>query len=188
MYGTIANYQYQRRTTGWELPHHIPYEAKERLLGQSMEHWPSAARACFELLAKDLKGCVLKELEKHFGRFPALEQHARYVESLTLFRCEGYLMTCAHDSIQSIGAIASRAAYTAVSRSAKESRRARVCPVWNTERRLLRDHAQPMAGAIQRSQECQDKWSCASLLARSRLPTYSPWCVALTVVMTWMGY
>ncbi|KAI0665083.1 P-loop containing nucleoside triphosphate hydrolase protein [Cubamyces menziesii] len=66
-----------RETTGWELPHHIPYEAKERLLGQSMEHWPSAARACFELLAKDLKGCVLKELEKHFGRFPALEQHAR---------------------------------------------------------------------------------------------------------------
>ncbi|KAH9901115.1 P-loop containing nucleoside triphosphate hydrolase protein [Cubamyces lactineus] len=66
-----------RETTGWELPHHIPYEAKERLLGYPTENWPSAARACFELIAKDLKGCILKELEKHFGRFPALEQHAR---------------------------------------------------------------------------------------------------------------
>ncbi|KAI0327159.1 hypothetical protein GY45DRAFT_1309181 [Cubamyces sp. BRFM 1775] len=66
-----------RETTGWELPHHIPYEAKERLLGYSTEDWLSAARACFDLIARDLKECVLKELGEHFGRFPPLEQHAR---------------------------------------------------------------------------------------------------------------
>ncbi|KAI0641574.1 P-loop containing nucleoside triphosphate hydrolase protein [Trametes meyenii] len=64
-----------KESTGWELPHNIPYEAKERLIKGFMKHWPVAVAACFDRTAEDLRAVVLREVssEKHFGRFPKLE-------------------------------------------------------------------------------------------------------------------
>ncbi|KAI8976327.1 P-loop containing nucleoside triphosphate hydrolase protein [Trametes punicea] len=62
---------------GWELPHNIPYEAKERLMKRFMAHWPTAADRCFEIVVEDLRKRLLAEAEAQFGRFPPLEKHMK---------------------------------------------------------------------------------------------------------------
>ncbi|KAI0368237.1 hypothetical protein BV20DRAFT_480715 [Pilatotrama ljubarskyi] len=66
-----------KESTGWELPHNIPYEAKVRLIKRFMEHWPAAKERCFDRVVEDLNDELLKQSKDHFGRFLPLEQLMR---------------------------------------------------------------------------------------------------------------
>ncbi|KAI0665753.1 P-loop containing nucleoside triphosphate hydrolase protein [Trametes maxima] len=79
-----------KETTGWELPHNIPYEAKERLIKGFMKHWPVAVTVCFDRTAEDLRAVVLREAsdKKHFGRFPNLE---KFIKSNLVVQLEHYV-------------------------------------------------------------------------------------------------
>ncbi|KZT03107.1 uncharacterized protein LAESUDRAFT_705284 [Laetiporus sulphureus 93-53] len=62
-------------TTGWELPHNVPYESKTRLIKTFIEQWPAPAHSCFDDISSVLYEFVDEKIALHFGRFKALEQH-----------------------------------------------------------------------------------------------------------------
>ena len=65
--------------TGWELPPHVPSEAKDHLVSLSVDKWLPPALACFHQSEKILREYVEKNIVTHFSQFKALEQHMRYV-------------------------------------------------------------------------------------------------------------
>ncbi|PCH34568.1 hypothetical protein WOLCODRAFT_145375 [Wolfiporia cocos MD-104 SS10] len=62
-------------STGWELPHNIPYEAKVRLIKRSTSLWKGPSHTCFSRISDILTATVNELIKKHFGQFPQLEQH-----------------------------------------------------------------------------------------------------------------
>ncbi|PCH34569.1 nucleoside triphosphate hydrolase protein [Wolfiporia cocos MD-104 SS10] len=62
-------------STGWELPHHIPYEATRRLIQRSINLWKTPSHTCFDQISYILNTSVNDKIAKHFGQFPLLEQH-----------------------------------------------------------------------------------------------------------------
>ncbi|CCL98368.1 uncharacterized protein FIBRA_00363 [Fibroporia radiculosa] len=61
--------------SGWELPHHIPYEAIKVLIKRSVDLWPQPSQRCFDGVLGDLSAIVNEKITKHFGQFLALEKY-----------------------------------------------------------------------------------------------------------------
>lgn len=64
--------------TGWELPGHIPSEAKDHLISLSVDQWLPPALQCFHESQAVLRGYVDMNIGLHFGQFKALKRHMRY--------------------------------------------------------------------------------------------------------------
>ncbi|TFY57803.1 hypothetical protein EVJ58_g6800 [Rhodofomes roseus] len=64
-----------KECTGWQLPPHIPYEAKERLIGLSVDKWPAPAAACYERIRGLSREYIDSNVHDHFGQFKPLESY-----------------------------------------------------------------------------------------------------------------
>ncbi|KAH9840532.1 P-loop containing nucleoside triphosphate hydrolase protein [Rhodofomes roseus] len=64
-----------KECTGWQLPPHIPYEAKERLIGLSVDKWPAPAAACYERIRVLSREYIDSNVRDHFGQFKPLESY-----------------------------------------------------------------------------------------------------------------
>lgn len=62
----------------WELPHNVPFEAKQVLILKSIDRWHSPSLSCFRAVFSTLSDFTEALLKKHFGRFRQLESHAGY--------------------------------------------------------------------------------------------------------------
>ncbi|KAH9917729.1 P-loop containing nucleoside triphosphate hydrolase protein [Fomitopsis serialis] len=62
---------------GWEMPPAIPREAKEYLIGLSVNQWLGPALLCFKECTAILHRYIDKHIVKHFGDFKALENYMR---------------------------------------------------------------------------------------------------------------
>jgi hypothetical protein len=60
----------------WELPHNVPFEAKQVLILKSIDRWHSPSLSCFRAVFSTLSDFTEALLKKHFGRFRQLESHA----------------------------------------------------------------------------------------------------------------
>ncbi|KZT64693.1 hypothetical protein DAEQUDRAFT_717652 [Daedalea quercina L-15889] len=61
--------------TGWELPRHIPHEAKEHFISLSVNKWLPPAILCFQGSGAILDAHIENNIKKHFGQFKDLERH-----------------------------------------------------------------------------------------------------------------
>lgn len=62
----------------WELPHNVPFEAKEILILEFLHLWHEPSRSCFQDVFSNLVKFTDGLITKHFGRFKQLERHIRY--------------------------------------------------------------------------------------------------------------
>ena len=62
----------------WELPHNVPFEAKEKLILEFLHLWHGPSRSCFHDAFSNLVRFTNGLITKHFGRFKQLDQHIRY--------------------------------------------------------------------------------------------------------------
>lgn len=62
----------------WELPHNIPFEAKEVLIIGCVDRWRQPALSCFQTVVNTMSNFIDGLLATHFGRFRKLERHMRY--------------------------------------------------------------------------------------------------------------
>lgn len=72
--GLLEVRQVMKDSTGWELPHNIPYEAKKRLIKRFIDQWSTPAQECYDAIISILSNTLDEKTEKHFGQFPALEK------------------------------------------------------------------------------------------------------------------
>jgi hypothetical protein len=64
-------------TITWELPHNIPFEAKQILIKEYIDRWKQPSFSCFHGVFDFLFDFVESLVETHFGRFKNLERHVR---------------------------------------------------------------------------------------------------------------
>jgi hypothetical protein len=64
-------------TITWELPHNIPFEAKQILIKESIDRWKQPSFSCFHGVFDFLFDFVESLVETHFGRLKNLERHVR---------------------------------------------------------------------------------------------------------------
>jgi vacuolar protein sorting-associated protein 1 len=64
-------------TITWELPHNIPFEAKQILIKEYIDCWKQPSFSCFHGVFDFLSDFVESLVEIHFGRFKNLERHVR---------------------------------------------------------------------------------------------------------------
>jgi hypothetical protein len=70
----------------WELPHNVPFEAKEALMKESIDRWRQPSLTCFLGVFNSTSEFVERLLKEHFGRFKQLERYIRY-ENRPTVRC-----------------------------------------------------------------------------------------------------
>ena len=63
------------RSTGWELPHNVPYLAKTGLIREFVRRWTAPSQTCFARIQGLVEKCVYGELvPAHFDQFPPLKR------------------------------------------------------------------------------------------------------------------
>jgi vacuolar protein sorting-associated protein 1 len=70
----------------WELPHNVPFEAKEALIKKCIDRWRHPSLSCFLAVFTSMSDFVESLLKEHFGRFKQLERHIRYNYRYTVTR------------------------------------------------------------------------------------------------------
>ena len=70
------------RSTAWELPGNIPYEAKTRLISQFTDLWFPPAEKCLTSINDVLDDVVRQLIKTHFGRFKVLHDLISYVDNI----------------------------------------------------------------------------------------------------------
>ncbi|PIL37741.1 transporter [Ganoderma sinense ZZ0214-1] len=64
-----------KESTGWELPHNIPYLAKTRLIREFVRRWTEPSKTCFAGIRGLVENYVYEELvPEHFAQFPPLKR------------------------------------------------------------------------------------------------------------------
>ncbi|KAH9938880.1 P-loop containing nucleoside triphosphate hydrolase protein [Epithele typhae] len=59
-----------KECTGWELPGHIPFDAKAQLIKGFVDQWEDPSATAFENVARILESVVVELIEDNFGTFP----------------------------------------------------------------------------------------------------------------------
>ena len=66
---------YKYRSTGWELPHSVPYSAKTRLIQDFVQHWTELSNRCFKDIQRLVEHHVYKVLvPQHLDEFPLVKE------------------------------------------------------------------------------------------------------------------
>ena len=73
-------------STGWELPHNIPYEAKTRLIKEFVSLWTCPSRSCFNEIQNLLNEVVEENTRGCFGQFPILQARVTCVYLADVFQ------------------------------------------------------------------------------------------------------
>ncbi|KAI1782037.1 P-loop containing nucleoside triphosphate hydrolase protein [Ganoderma leucocontextum] len=64
-----------KESTGWELPHNVPYLAKTRLIREFVRRWTDPSKTCFAGIRNLVEEHVYDALvPQHFDQFPLLKQ------------------------------------------------------------------------------------------------------------------
>ena len=84
----------QYRSTAWELPGNVPYEAKTRLINQFTTLWSTPAERCLVSINDVLDDVIQQLVKTHFGRFRVLQDMISYVidNVVTRVLCRLYLV------------------------------------------------------------------------------------------------
>ncbi|KDQ58274.1 hypothetical protein JAAARDRAFT_206926 [Jaapia argillacea MUCL 33604] len=88
-----------KESTGWELPHHVPYDAQLTLMKKFIALWQAPAEECFESVFATLAGLVDTLVHKHFERFKHLEASMRSLVAGHLSNCKGQAFQSLHDAL-----------------------------------------------------------------------------------------
>ncbi|KAF4578240.1 hypothetical protein EYR36_000047 [Pleurotus pulmonarius] len=68
-----------KKSTGWELPGHVPYEATRHLIERHVKLWHHPAMRCFSDVFRALNAFMHGLQAEHFSRFRLLHEHVRDV-------------------------------------------------------------------------------------------------------------
>ncbi|KDQ34204.1 hypothetical protein PLEOSDRAFT_1061762 [Pleurotus ostreatus PC15] len=68
-----------KKSTGWELPGHVPYEATKHLIERHVRLWHGPAMRCFSNVFRMLNIFMDDLQAEHFSRFRMLHEHVRGV-------------------------------------------------------------------------------------------------------------
>ncbi|PIL37749.1 transporter [Ganoderma sinense ZZ0214-1] len=90
--GLLDVRQVIKESTGWELPHNIPYLAKTRLIREFVQRWAEPSKTCFASIRRLVEKYVYETLiPRHFEQFPSL---GRFVTERLRENMAGYLDRC----------------------------------------------------------------------------------------------
>ncbi|KAF9494431.1 hypothetical protein BDN71DRAFT_1393285 [Pleurotus eryngii] len=68
-----------KKSTGWELPGHVPYEATRHLIERHVRLWHNPVMRCFNNVFRMLNAFMDGLQAEHFSRFRLLHEHVRGV-------------------------------------------------------------------------------------------------------------
>ena len=72
------------RSISWELPHNIPFSAKQRMIEDFLAQWDEPSRRCHCAVADKLEDELTESVDQFFGRYPKLKNHIGYVRCQVL--------------------------------------------------------------------------------------------------------